>query len=271
MRIHHLDCATMCPVSARLVNGRGGWFEAARMVCHCLLIESDHGLILVDTGLGTDDLRSPKERLGGSFLAATRPVLRTEQTALAQVERLGFRREDVRHIVPTHLDLDHAGGLPDFPRAKVHVFEAELRAATDRVTVMERNRYRPAHFAHGPQWQVHSVGGDQWLGFDQVRVIGDDVALVPTVGHTRGHCAVAVRDGDGWLVHAGDAYFFHGEMDPDHPHCTPGLALFQRIVAVDDKARRSNRDRLRALATDHAGTVRIFSAHDPVELAKFAT
>jgi glyoxylase-like metal-dependent hydrolase (beta-lactamase superfamily II) len=31
-----------------------------------------------------------------------------------QVERLGYRREDVRHIVLTHLDMDHAGGLRVF-------------------------------------------------------------------------------------------------------------------------------------------------------------
>jgi hypothetical protein len=36
MRIHHLDCATMCPVSARLVNGRGGWLEPGKMVCRAL-------------------------------------------------------------------------------------------------------------------------------------------------------------------------------------------------------------------------------------------
>ncbi|MFD0510570.1 MBL fold metallo-hydrolase [Streptomyces aureus] len=31
---------------------------------------------------------------------------------------LGYAVDDVRHIVLTHLDLDHAGGLPDFPRAR---------------------------------------------------------------------------------------------------------------------------------------------------------
>ena len=46
---------------------------AARMVCHCLLIETPReGLILVDTGLGTGDLAN-KQRLGAAFLAVTRP------------------------------------------------------------------------------------------------------------------------------------------------------------------------------------------------------
>jgi glyoxylase-like metal-dependent hydrolase (beta-lactamase superfamily II) len=266
MRVHHINCGTMCPFSARLINGRGGWLERARMVCHCLIVETTDGLVLVDTGLGTADVEDPRGRLGGTFIAVTRPRLSREDTALAHVERLGFRREDVRHIVPTHLDLDHAGGLSDFPDANVHVFAPELEAALHPPTFAERERYRAAQFAHGPKWVKHPLEGDTWLGFDRVRVVGDDVALIPVVGHTRGHCAVAVKQGDEWLLHAGDAYFFHGEVDPENPRSTPGLALFQRLVAVDDAARRKNQRRLRELARDHRGTVRLFSAHDPLEL-----
>ena len=35
----------------------------AEIACHCLLIETNSGLILVDTGLGTLDLKDPR-RLG---------------------------------------------------------------------------------------------------------------------------------------------------------------------------------------------------------------
>jgi glyoxylase-like metal-dependent hydrolase (beta-lactamase superfamily II) len=271
MRVHHLDCGTMCPASARLVNGRGGWFEPARVVCHCLLVEGNDGLVLVDTGLGTGDIDDPGRRLSGVFLRVARPQLDRKQTALAHLERLGFRRDDVRHIVPTHLDLDHVGGLSDFPAAHVHVFEPELRAATERATSKERNRYRPAQIAHGPKWVPHAVAGDTWLGFERVRVLGDDLALVPLTGHTRGHCAVAVKDERGWLLHAGDAYFFHGEVDPVRPRSTPGLSLFQRLAAMDDGARRNNQARLRDLVRDHGDTVRVFSAHDPTELDAMAS
>jgi glyoxylase-like metal-dependent hydrolase (beta-lactamase superfamily II) len=265
MRVHHIDCGTMCPVSARLLNGTGGWFAAARLVCHCLVLETQDGLVLVDTGLGTRDIDDPR-RLGRFFLQVTRPRLVREQTALAHVQRLGYRARDVRHIVPTHLDLDHVGGLADFPEATVHVFAPEHRAALAPRTFGERQRYRSAHFAHGPKWAIHPVAGETWLGFDRVRVIGDDVALVPLAGHTRGHCAVAVREGDGWLLHAGDAYFFRGEVDPVGPWCTPGLALFQRLVAVDDVARRRNQGRLRDLVRSRSHEVRVFCAHDPQEL-----
>ena len=48
MRVHHLNCGTMCPMSARLINGTGSYFERGRLVCHCLLIETNDGLVLVD-------------------------------------------------------------------------------------------------------------------------------------------------------------------------------------------------------------------------------
>lgn len=258
----------MCPASARLVNGAGGLLAPATMCCHVLLIETERdGLVLVDTGLGTDDVREPRARLGGGFLAATRPKLDVEQTALRQVERLGFARADVRHVVPTHLDLDHAGGLPDFPDATVHVYGPERRAATERATFHERMRYRPAHFAHGPKWKEYALEGDTWLGFERVRALGDDVFLVPLVGHSRGHVAVGVRRGDGWMLHAGDAYFFHGEVDGEAP-CPPALRFFQWYVAFDDGARVANQRRLRELAAQEAERVRVFSAHCPVELAR---
>ena len=275
MRIHHLNCGTMCPVSAKLVNGDGGLFAPARMVCHCLLIETDDGLVLVDTGLGLDDVAQGKKRLGSGFMLATRAVLDAEETAARQVERLGFKRRDVRHVVPTHLDLDHAGGMADFPEATVHIFDREQDAALHPKTRMERERYKQAHWAHGPKWNVLSLSGETWFGFESVRAIGDvgaDVLLVPLMGHTRGHCGVAVRVGPRWILHAGDAYFSSHEMRPE-PSCPPFLSFFQRFAAVDGGLRVANRDRLNALARSHSGPsgeVDLLSAHCPVEFARYA-
>lgn len=267
MKVHHLNCATMCPPSARLVNGEGSLFARGRMVCHCLLIETDAGLVLVDTALGTGDVENPN-RLGRPFVGFVHPVLRREETALAQVEALGFKREDVRHILVTHLDVDHAGGLGDFPSAKVHIYRDEYKAALNPANYQERTRYIQAQWAHGPDWVTYETGGELWHGFAAVRDLQGlppEILYVPTVGHTRGHCAVAVQTPEGWLLHCGDAYFYHGEMEA-HPHCTPGLAFFQRVIAHKNEARLRNQRRLRELADSHREDIRLFSAHDPVEL-----
>jgi glyoxylase-like metal-dependent hydrolase (beta-lactamase superfamily II) len=268
MKIHHLNCGTLCPPARRLVNGDGGLFAFAEMVCHCLLIETNQGLVLVDTGFGEEDLAHPSKRLGRAFAALTRPVRDPAQTARHQVQHLGFRPEDVRHIVVTHLDLDHAGGLPDFPWAQVHVLDLEQRAALEPLTMAERERYRRVHFAHGPRWSPASPAGERWFGFACVRDLPGlppEILLVPLLGHTRGHAAVAIQGEGGWLVHAGDAYFHHEEMKSGG--CPWGLSLFQKLMAVDDTARRHNQARLRELVQAQAGSVRVFCAHDPNELA----
>jgi glyoxylase-like metal-dependent hydrolase (beta-lactamase superfamily II) len=255
MTVHHLNCGTMCPVGARMTIG------GDRLVCHCLVAETNDGLVLVDTGFGLGDVHNPK-RLGRPFLAVTRPKLEESETALRQIEKLGFSRGDVRHICVTHLDLDHAGALGDFPDAEVHLTKDEHQG-TERWDP----RHVAAHWAHGPKWRLHSVEGDRWLGFDAVRAIADDVLLIPLYGHSRGHAGVAVKLGDRWLLHAGDAYFHRAEMDLANPRCPPGLRAFQTLAQFDKKKRLENQQRLRELIRDHGDTVRVFSAHDPTELS----
>ncbi|CAN5481768.1 MBL fold metallo-hydrolase [soil metagenome] len=250
--VHHLNCASFHPP---LVG---------RMVAHCLLVERDEGLLLVDTGFGTEDLADPR-RLGRPFRAAMRPLLLPEETAVAQLAALGFAPEDVIDIALTHLDLDHAGGLGDFPRARVHVHETELAAARDPHG-MEHGRYLSVQWADA-RFVTHRTAGDEWLGFESVTVLDDDVLLVPLHGHSRGHAGVAVRRGDGgWLLHAGDAYFHTGDLT-DPPTTPRTFRVVQRILAQDDTARLANQERLRTFAADHADDVTVFSAHDPREFA----
>ena len=268
MRVHHLSCGTMCPPVPRSWIGDEG-----KLICHCLLVETNDGLVLVDTGIGLEDVRRPRQRLGAGFVWGVRPRLDEAETALRQVERLGFRGEDVRHIVPTHLDLDHAGGLADFPGAKVHVYQPEYDAAMSRASFLLRERYRPALWEHGPSWATHLQSGERWMGFEAVRAIPGldaEVLLVPLVGHSPGHCAIAVRAGAGWLLHCGDAYFHRDEMDPARARAPRGLDLFQRAAQVNAKTRLYNQDRLRKLKREHAEDLQVFCAHDPVELAALA-
>lgn len=250
----------MCPPAGRL-NG----FMPARLVAHCLVLEDSDGLTLVDTGLGTGDIADPR-RLGRPFVAGVGAVLDPAETALAQLRTRGFAASDVRRVVLTHLDPDHAGGLGDFPGAEVHVHADELAAAR-RPGLRERPRYVSAQWAHGPAWVEHTAAsGETWFGFEAVTLVTDDLVLVPLHGHTRGHTGVAVRrPGGGWLLHAGDAYF-HTSEKSDPAACPRGLRAFQRMMAIDNRARVTNRDRLRSLHADHGDEVTMFCAHDESEL-----
>jgi glyoxylase-like metal-dependent hydrolase (beta-lactamase superfamily II) len=203
-----------------------------------------------------------------------RPRLDVAETALRQVADMGFRPSDVRHIVPTHLDLDHAGGICDFPDAAVHVFADELRAASHRSTLGERNRYRKAQIAAVKKWAAVEEDGESWLGFSAVRAIPgtrDEVLLVPLPGHSRGHCGVAVRRADDWLLHCGDAYFHHSEVDPDGDAAPKGLRFFESVVEFDGAQRRANQARLRELARLALGEVKLICSHDMADFAEMKT
>ena len=273
MRIHHLNCGTFCPFAARMVNGEGSYFERGKMVCHCLLIETDDdGLVLVDSGFGTQDCKN-HTRVHSSLRKVGNPAMRLEETALAQVQKLGFQPEDVRHIVLTHLDLDHAGGLSDFPGAQIHVHEKEYQAAFTRPSLIEKRRYLPQQWAHGPHWKTYSEYGDDWFGLEAVRTLEGvkaEIALVPLIGHTRGHAGIATKTSDGWLFHAGDAYFFHGQME-NPPRCTSGMRFFQRMIAIDNRSRIQNLRRVQNLHREHHPQITVFSAHDPFEFDKIQT
>ncbi|MDP2312056.1 MAG: MBL fold metallo-hydrolase [Pseudomonadota bacterium] len=266
--IHHLNCGTLCPWGGSFVDGYSDGLHA-RLVCHCLLIETDEGLVLVDTGFGARDVAEPHPRLSSLFTTILRPRLLMEETALAQVHARGFRAEDVRHIVLTHLDFDHAGGIADFPHALVHLLADELDAAGRREGLVARGRYRPDQWNADVRWRPYRAEGEPWFGFPAVRAVDGlppDILLIPLAGHTAGHAGVAVRGRDRWMLHAGDAYFFRDELDPKTPACTPGLAAYQSLMEVDPDLRKANQARLRELSRHHGGDVRIFCAHDAIEL-----
>ncbi|MET8853047.1 MBL fold metallo-hydrolase [Amycolatopsis sp. NPDC004625] len=271
MRVHHLNCGTMRPLGGRLIDGRPGLLRRATMVCHCLLLETDTGLVLVETGMGTPAAVDRNAWLGAGFVRQSNPVADPAQTAIAQVRALGFDPMDVRDIVLTHLDLDHAGGLIDFPWARVHVHAEELRAFTEP-RADERGRYRRIQFAHGPQWTSYADTGEPWFGFDAVRQLDGlppEILLVPLAGHTRGHAGVAVDTGHGWLLNAGDSFFFHGQVSAD-PHCPPGLRWFEGHMETVKRARLDNHRRLRQLVQEHGGEVTVFAAHDETEFLRLS-
>jgi glyoxylase-like metal-dependent hydrolase (beta-lactamase superfamily II) len=264
MRVHHLNCISSCPLGGALMDGHSIALRG-RLVCHCLLIEGPRGLVLVDTGFGLGDVASPRTRLSWFFRLLLSPELREAGTAVRQIEARGHSPRDVRDIVLTHLDFDHAGGLDDFPEARVHLLSEERRVAVAQRTWLDRQRYRPQQWHGQARWQGYDRGGETWHGFEGVRAVEDlqdEVLLVPLPGHTLGHAGVAVRTATGWRLLAGDAYFWHGEMDPHRPRCTPGLRFYQWMMEQDRSARLGNQRRLRDLRRRES-SIDLLCSHDP--------
>ncbi|MCW2839461.1 MAG: hypothetical protein JWR55_944 [Aeromicrobium sp.] len=252
MRVHHLNCGSFYPPLA------------GELVCHVLLCESDDGLVLVDSGLGVGDYADPKRRMGPSR-RLLHPRMDDSLTALRQIEAMGHSAGDVSHIVVTHLDFDHIGGLSDFPAATVHTTSDEHAAAIRSPDFLDRRRYRPAQWAHGARWQLHTGRGDVWQHDLTGHEVLPGITLVPMPGHSRGHAAVAVEGDHGVLVHAGDAAFDASSYTLASPAGRPldkitAVRAFEQVVGRDRAAIRRNHASLRWLSANEGITV--FPAHD---------
>ena len=185
IKIKHLNCGTLHPLFQPNVQS----------ILYCLLIEIDNGLLLVDTGFGIRDYQQPT-RFIKLFVASLGMKKLLDETAVYQVEKLGYSRSDVKHIVITHMQSDHAGGLRNFPEAKVHIYPVEYEAI-HKPKGLKEFFYEPAHWANSPKWAVYSTGGKlDWYGFSSIPVNISpslDVRFIPPPGQTRGHCGVAIK------------------------------------------------------------------------------
>lgn len=221
MSIRILNCGTIRPYFPRVESG-----------VTCILVETNKGLVLVDTGMGINDYLHPKPVMR-FFLAAMRSERDLSESAFHQIQRLGYKSSDLRHIVMTHLHFDHAGGLPDFPNANIHIYKPEY----DHINKEGRTgwEYNPSQWAHKPNWVIHEPSGDHWYDFEGIQLKGfiPEIWLIPLTGHSSEHSAVAIKRDDGWILHGGDAVPFNMALD-DVPQKLTKILLGPHIDRIRD-------------------------------------
>ena len=193
----------------------------------------------------------------------TRPVFVPTETAAHQLDRLGFRREDVRHIVLTHFDTDHVGGVSGFSAC---TDPRHLRGGIRSVRLAHPRGEGPVRPpAVGKEHDIveHSPNGESWRGFaaaKELDEIASGIVLVSLPGHTRGHACVAVDAGHRWVLHCGDAFYHYGTLDGTH--VPRSLWAMETAVAFDRKKMRDNHARLAELYRKAEPDLFIVSAHD---------
>lgn len=143
---------------------------------------------------------------------------------LGELAKLGIDPAKVSHVILTHSDRDHVGGLPAFPTAKIFLPEAEV-AMINRTTARFFGFIYNKPFAES--YETLADGQELNLAPTTIRCIASP-------GHTAGHMSYLVN---GSILIAGDTLNVAGGK----------IVMDRGIINIDNKKRRDSIKRLAAL------------------------
>ena len=122
-----------------------------------------------------------------------------------QLREKGLSAADIEVVILTHLHLDHASAISEFPEAAFVVSDAEWEAATTGSRPLLRG-YRPKHYDFAFDYRTVDFDGDEIDSYGPFGrtfdLFGDgSIRLVFTPGHTAGHMSVAAAASAARLRH----------------------------------------------------------------------
>jgi glyoxylase-like metal-dependent hydrolase (beta-lactamase superfamily II) len=214
------------------------------------------GPFLVDTGLHPSIASRPAENLGRLVANFAKPELEPGKDLPSQLRARGIDAKSIGLVVMTHLHLDHASAMSEFPGATFVLTEAEWVAATTDNRPFMRG-YRPAHYDYAFEYRTLSYDSPRVSSYSTFGrtfdLFGDgSVRLASTPGHSAGHQSVICRLRDRDLVIAGDAIYTIGQLDdaPEPPR------------PLDLHTWRRSAQELRLFARQYPQAV-VIPGHDP--------
>jgi glyoxylase-like metal-dependent hydrolase (beta-lactamase superfamily II) len=253
-------------VHPELSSRRGGSLSPCQFpALVALLRHPTAGWMLFDTGYGqafADATRSLPESL---YRLVTPVHWRPEQSAAAQLARLGVPPADVAHVFVSHFHGDHVGGLADFARSRIWCARDAWRDL--------RGRSRLSALRAGLLPALVPASVETRLGFYEDRpevalpaelspftvardVLNDgSVFAVSLPGHAAGHFGIAFQGGSGWVLLIGDAAWSTRAVQLNEPPPAWSTALLG-----DTRRYSATLERLHTLA-GRAGDVLVVPAH----------
>jgi N-acyl homoserine lactone hydrolase len=215
-----------------------------------VLLRTDGGWLLLDTGFNTALIRDPALRRRFYPEVDYIPVLPGPGEPIEEsLDKVGIAVEDIAGVALSHLHLDHAGGLKHFAgRVPVHAQRRELEFGLS-------DQLQPE--THG----IFRIDFDDpridWRLLDGDGAIASGVRAVSTPGHTPGHQSFIVdlddSIGGGGFVFAFDAADLTENIDHE-------LAVGTFINVEPDETIEQIR-RLKAIAAERG--YRLIPGHDP--------
>lgn len=236
--------------------GRKRWVPVPAFLIH----HPKAGPVLVDTALHPSVETKPAANMGRA-LAAAAGFRFPDGDLPTQLRARGVDPKSIETVVMTHLHLDHASGISEFPNATFVLGEREWEAATT-VSRPLLHGYRRAHFDYLFEYRTIDFDGpliDSYASFGRTfDLFGDrSIRLAFTPGHTAGHLAVIARLAEHDFVIAGDAVYTRDQLDGENVPARPEDV---------HQWQRSRRD-LQRFAEEYPDAV-IVPGHDPVAWAE---
>jgi len=230
------------PISTR---GRGDRFILSLPIC-AYLLDTAQGWILLDTGVDTERLRDPA-RLQRHFTdcGMMAPVVRESHDLARQFAEIGIGYSDVKHVIISHLHLDHTGHLRHFAHAPIHLQQAEHAHGFSAAAGWAY--FKDDYTDPKLDWRLKDGDWEACPG----------LTLLHTRGHTEGHqSAVVELSCAGTIVLPFDAGDLQENFDDEVP---PG-------ECCDETAALASIRRLKQIARERQGQMILL--HDPVAIQR---
>lgn len=144
------------------------------MPIYTYLIEHPKGLVLVDTGQSYE-------------MRDENTVMEEKDTVIHKLAELGYKPDDVKYLVISHMHLDHSGYMNDFPNATFIARKEELKAAW-WPEACEGGYVFPT-YEKTRQYKFIEPADDE--DFDLF--MDGSIVLIDTRGHSRGHQSVVLN------------------------------------------------------------------------------
>jgi N-acyl homoserine lactone hydrolase len=205
-RLWALEGGFLTEDRGKLVVGEGG---VVTLPCPSFLIEHERGLVLIDTGLVPDAVDNPSG-VYGAMADELKISLRRDQCVDRQIEALGFKVDDVTHVIMSHLHWDHTGGMYLFPHAQFFVMSGELQYA-----------YWP--LPAGPLYRREDIEPTRGFLWNQIEgseldFFGDgSIMIIHMPGHTPGNASIIVQLANRTVILAADTAHLRSGYERDLP------------------------------------------------------
>ncbi len=171
-----------------------------------LLVRTPAALVIIDTGLGNKLSNKQKQ-----IFRVTR-----DWDVIEELQRLELKRQDITHVILTHCDFDHGGGVVmhnaageeelTFPNA-AHIVQQREWEDVLAPNIRSEKTYWEENFSRlkdSPNLQLVNGSHTVCPGID----------VEHTGGHTRGHQVVRIASGSEVAYHLAD-------LLPTHVHFNP--------------------------------------------------